>query len=165
MFDRIIPFLVLTATLLFISQERVSRWMKARAAAGGAVVAESEEQQVKFTPGMLLLVFGTAVYGGYFGAGIGIVTLAALSLMGMRNIHQMNGIKTIFALFTNGIASAVFIRQGVVDWKVALLMAVGAVFGGYFGVGIARRIGQKNVRLAVITLGLVLTVSLFLRHH
>lgn len=158
-FDKVIPFLVLTATLLFVSQERISAWLRARS---GAPVTESSEP--KLTAGVLLLVFATAVYGGYFGAGIGIVTLAALGLIGMRNIHQMNGIKNIYAMCTNGIAAAVFITQGLVDWRIALLMAGGSIFGGYAGAGIARRIGQKYVRKLVILLGFVLTVTLFLRH-
>lgn len=157
-FDRVIPFLVLTATLLFVSQERISAWLRARS---GAPVDENAEP--KLTPAVILLIFGTAVYGGYFGAGIGIVTLAALGLIGMRNIHQMNGIKNIYAMCTNGIAAAVFITRGLVDWRIALLMAVGSIFGGYSGAGIARRIGQKNVRKLVIVLGFVLTISLFLR--
>jgi len=157
-FDRVIPFLVLTATLLFVSQERISAWLRAHS---GAPVDENAVPRL--APATLLLVFGTAVYGGYFGAGIGIVTLAALGLIGMRNIHQMNGIKNIYAMCTNGIAAAVFITRGLVDWRIALLMAVGSIFGGYSGAGIARRIGQKNVRKLVIGLGFVLTISLFLR--
>jgi len=157
-FDRVIPFLVLTATLLFVSQERVSAWLRARSSK-----PVDENAVPKLAPATLLLVFGTAVYGGYFGAGIGIVTLAALGLIGMRNIHQMNGIKNVFAMCTNGIAAAVFITRGLVDWRIALLMAVGSIFGGYSGAGIAKRIGQKNVRKLVIVLGFVLTISLFVR--
>lgn len=159
-FDKVIPFLVLTATLLFVSQERISAWLRARS---GAPVDEDADAVPRLTPATMLLVFGTSVYGGYFGAGIGIVTLAALGLIGMRNIHQMNGIKNIYAMCTNGIAAAVFITRGLVDWRIALLMAVGSIFGGYFGAGIAKRIGQKNVRKFVIVLGFVLTFSLFVK--
>lgn len=163
LFDRVVPYLVLTATLLFVSQERISRWLRSRS--GEAETLPADARPVKLTPLTMLLILGISVYGGYFGAGIGIVTLAAFGLMGMRDIHQMNGIKNIYVLFTNGIAAAIFINRGLVDWRIAILMAVGAIVGGYSGAGIARRIGQKNVRRLVIAIGTILTLSLFWRHY
>jgi uncharacterized protein len=161
-FDRIVPFLVLTATLLFSAQESISRWLRARAG-GPEEVEHPAPADVRGHPAALLGVFVTAVYGGYFGAGIGIITLAVLSFMGLRDIHQMNGLKNGFALATNGVAAAIFIAKGLVDWRLALLMAGAALFGGYSGAGIAKRIGQKNVRRLVIAVGFVLTASLLMR--
>lgn len=161
LFDRIVPYLILGATLLFIAQEPLSRWLRARS--GETAKGDEEHVHLRLSPPMLAAVFGTAVYGGYFGAGIGIVTLAVLGLMGLRNIHQMNALKNVYALATNAVAAAIFISRGLVDWKVALLMACGALFGGYAGAGIARRIGQKNVRRIVIGIGFVLTVSMLVR--
>lgn len=167
-FDTIVPFLVLTATILFMVQEPISRWQKARAA---AVVTTSPTEVtdaptvapgVHLTLPITLFLFGVSVYGGYFGAGIGILCLAAFGLMGLTNIHQMNGIKAIFTLGINGVASAIFISQNLVDWKIAGIMACGSIFGGWAGAGIAQRIGQKNVRRVVIAMGLLLTLSLFL---
>lgn len=168
-FDRIVPFLILAATTLFIVQEPLSRWQKARIAAAtatnsgiGSVVQKAappaDDAPLRLTWGMGLFLLGIAVYGGYFGAGIGILTLAALGLMGLTNIHQMNGIKALFTIGINGVAAARFAMAGVIDWRIAALMAFGSVFGGYAGAGIARRIGQKNVRRIVIGIGLVLTV-------
>lgn len=161
-FDRIVPFLILTATLLFVAQEPISRWIRARTSGAGET-AEREVDQLGLTPAVLAAVFATAVYGGYFGAGIGIITLAVLSILGLRDMHQMNGLKNVYAMATNGVAAAIFITKGLVDWRTALLMAVGALFGGYAGAGIARRIGQKNVRRLVIGIGFVLTASMLLK--
>lgn len=179
-FDHIVPFLVLSATLIFMAQEPLARWQKRRIAAANtessgtlapaaqAALPEGtgEQNAIRLTPGIALFLLGVAVYGGYFGAGIGILTLAAFGLMGMTNIHQMNGVKAIFTLGINGIAAVLFVFKGLVDWKIAAIMAVGAIFGGYAGAGIARRIGQQNVRRVVIAIGFVLTASLLvkLRH-
>lgn len=162
LFDYIVPFLVLGATLLFLAQEPLSRWLRSRAGTEAAAPEGDELAAMRVTPMMVAAVFATAVYGGYFGAGIGIVTLAVLGLMGLRNIHQMNGLKNVYTLATNGVAAAIFVGRGLVDWRVAVLMAAGALFGGYAGAGIARKIGQKNVRRIVIGIGFVLTVKLFL---
>ena len=163
LFDQIVPYLILAATLLFLAQEPISRWIRARVSGPDEVPAPGDIATLHMSPLVLASVFFTAVYGGYFGAGMGIVTLAVLSMMGLRNIHQMNGLKNLFTLATNGVAAAIFVLKGLVDWRVALLMAVGSVFGGYAGAGIARKLGQQNVRRVVIGIGFLLTVSLLLR--
>ena len=160
-FDRIIPFLILAATLLLIAQEPISRWIRARGERNGAAAAEGvPDKPAHFTLGMALLMFVTAVYGGYFGAGIGIITLASLSLIGMRDIHQMNGVKNVYAGCANGVAAIVFVSKGLVDWRLVGLMAIGSIFGGYAGAGIARRIGQKNVRRIIVAVGFLMTLKL-----
>ncbi len=167
-FDKVVPFLVLTATILFMIQEPLSRWQKARAA---ALAKENQQEEaparppgIHLTLPIRLFLLGVSIYGGYFGAGIGILCLAAFGFMGLTNIHQMNGIKAIFTLGINGVASAIFILQGLVDWKIAGIMACGSIFGGWAGAGIAQRIGQKNVRRVVIAMGLLLTLSLLIPH-
>jgi uncharacterized membrane protein YfcA len=170
-FDHVVPFLVLLATLLFMAQEPLARWQRRRAEALAAsrseeaadVTVAEPSQSLRLTPAIALFLLGVALYGGYFGAGIGILTLAAFGLMGMTNIHQMNGIKNVFTLGINGIAAVLFIWKGLVDWRIAGMMALGSIFGGYAGAGIARRIGQKNVRRIVIAIGLILTLSLLYR--
>jgi hypothetical protein len=184
LFDRLVPFLVLTATLIFMAQEPLTRWQKRRsqvhqATEPGATVAPvapvapgspvAQEGQnaptpLRLTGGVSLFLLLIALYGGYFGAGIGILTLAALGLLGLTNIHQMNGIKAVFTLGVNGIAAILFIVQGLVDWRTVGIMAIGSLFGGYAGAGIARRIGQKNVRRVVIAIGLVLSLTYFIKH-
>ena len=167
-FDRIVPFLVLLATVLFMAQEPLSRWHKARAAQAewtkSAGATENPAPEVlRLTPAVAFFLFAVAIYGGYFGAGIGILTLAALGFLGLKNIHQMNGIKNAFTLGINGVASLIFAFQHLVDWHIAGLMACGAIFGGYAGAGIAKKIGQKNVRRLVIAIGLGITLWLLYR--
>ena len=107
--------------------------------------------------------FLVAVYGGYFGAGIGILMLAAFGIMGFTDIHQMNGLKNFLALCINGVAAAYFIWNGMVSWPHALVMAVGAIVGGVWGAGFARRIGPKGVRRIVIIVGFTMAISLLFR--
>jgi uncharacterized membrane protein YfcA len=105
-----------------------------------------------------------AVYGGYFGGGIGILMLAALAMIGMSDIHVMNALKTLLASCINGVAVITFIVAGVVAWPQAILMIIGAVIGGYGGAYYARKISQKWVRLFVIVVGFSMTIYfLFLR--
>ena len=115
--------------------------------------------------GAITFQFFVSVYGGYFGAGIGILMLAALGILGLTDIHQMNGLKNFFALCINGVASLYFIWAHMVNWPYALLMAVAAVAGGYGSAGIARKMGRKTVRRIVIAVGFVMALSLLIRNH
>jgi hypothetical protein len=183
MFALLVPYLILLATVLFIVQEPLSRWQRFRAKSSQAVRArrssekapqasEADAEESSFGQDATPLVWGAVlvsqfligVYGGYFGAGIGILMLAAYGMLGFTNIHQANAIKNLNALFINGIAAALFIVKGLIDnWPITLLMAVGSIFGGYAGAGIARRLGQKNVRRLVIFIGLTLAATLWFK--
>ena len=99
--------------------------------------------------------FCVAIYGGFFGAGIGILMLAALGFLGQTNIHRMNGLKNFAAVCINGVGALTFIFYKHIDWPLALLMMVAAIVGGYGGSGLAKRVGQANVRRFVIAIGLV----------
>src|SRR5206468_8590825 len=91
--------------------------------------------------GAMLFQFQIGVYGGYFGAGIGILMLAALSILGLKDIHEMNSLKVVFGGSINGIAAAYFIWARMVRWEYVVLMAVAAILGGYLGAGTARKLG------------------------
>jgi uncharacterized membrane protein YfcA len=147
-FKTLIPWLILTAALLFWLQPRI-----ARAIGLGSDGNASGPQHVGLVAGFQ---FGVAIYGGYFGAGIGILMLTALALMGLHDIHQMNGLKTLFNVAINGVAVAVFIASGKVDWSFALAMAAAAIVGGYGGAHFARRLDRNFVRRVVVLIGLVL---------
>jgi uncharacterized membrane protein YfcA len=111
----------------------------------------------------MLFQLMVGVYGGYFGAGIGIMMLAALSLMGHTDMHQMNGLKNLLAVAINGIAMVYLIFTDLIVWDDALLMAVGASIGALIGAGTARRVGQAAVRHVVVAVGLAMAFSMFLR--
>lgn len=108
-----------------------------------------------------LFQFAVAVYGGYFGAGIGILTLAVLGFLGLSNIFAMNGLKNFFGFCINGVAAAYFIFCGRVVWPIALVLMVGSITGGYGGALLARRIGKEKARASVVVIGLLVTVILF----
>jgi uncharacterized membrane protein YfcA len=177
-FKAIVPFLILFATVLFAAGEPVMRWLRrsrretaAVALADGAIIqadaanvaAEADDASRAWRVGAVILQFFSATYGGYFGAGNGIVMLAVLGLLGLTDIHQMNGLKNFFAVCINVIASFYFMIWGPVHWAAALVMTVGAIAGGYGGAGLARRMGRRFARGAVIFIGLAMTLSLLFR--
>lgn len=151
LFDRLVPFLILFATLLFMAQEPLQR----RFNFSGAHVSGSH-----WGSWSMLFQFGVAIYGGYFGAGQGILMLAALMLMGHTDIHRMNGVKALLATAINGIAAIYFAFNTPILWNDAGIMALGSVIGGVGGAGMARRIGRDNVRRIVILIGLGSALSL-----
>jgi len=155
MFDRLVPFLILFATLLFMVQETVQR----KLGTGQAATRKS----LKWLVGGMLFQLVVGLYGGYFGAGIGILMLAALSILGLQDIHEMNGLKVVLGGSVNGIAAAYFIWARMVYWPYVVLMAVAAIVGGYGGAGTARKLGRTAVRRIVIAIGLGMAVSLFIR--
>ena len=157
LFSHLVPLLIFGATALFIVQDPVRRWLARRGVAG--LDAKGDTPSPRFPLGPMVFQFFVALYGGFFGAGIGILMLAALGMMGLDNIHRMNGIKNFAAVCINGVAAVTFAALGRVEWKLALLMAVGAVIGGYGGAGLARRVGQANVRRFVIAIGLTIGLS------
>lgn len=154
-FDRMVPFLILFATVLFMAQEPVQRMLRSADAAA--------HRSAKWLIWGMLFQLGVGLYGGYFGAGIGILMLAALSILGLQDIHEMNSLKVIFGGSVNGIAAVYFIWAGMVHWSYVLLMAVAAILGGYLGAGTARRMGQQAVRRTVIGIGLAMALSLFIK--
>ncbi|HYL05161.1 MAG TPA: sulfite exporter TauE/SafE family protein [Thermoanaerobaculia bacterium] len=109
----------------------------------------------------ILFQFGVSIYGGYFGAAIGILMLAVLGFLGLTNIFAMNGLKNFFGLCINGVAAAYFILRGAVVWPVALLMMAGSIAGGYGGARLAQVIGKEKARAAVVIIGFVVTALLF----
>lgn len=154
-FARLVPWLILGATGLFAAQEPIARRMRA----SGEERAPTRARAV----GLAVFQFFVALYGGFFGAGIGILMLAALGLMGVRDVHRANGLKNLAAVCINGVASVAFVASGKVHWLAALVMAAGAISGGLGGAGIARKAGQRAVRRAVLVIGVGLTVVMFAR--
>src|SRR5947209_12026500 len=193
-FARLVPFLILFATLLLAVQEPLSRRLRgARSERRGAGVDAVSEDDVDGTrgggvaaadgagadgesnrvhgettsrawwAGAIIFQFFVGVYGGYFGAGIGILMLAALGLLGFADIHRMNALKNLLAICINGVAALYFIGSGAVIWSDVLLMTFAAIAGGYSGARLAYKLGRRFVRLAVIAIGLAMSASLFLK--
>jgi uncharacterized membrane protein YfcA len=155
LFARLVPWLILAATVLFIAAEPLSRWARGHAAA-------SEPTGARIAGMMVFQVF-VGLYGGFFGAGIGILMLAALGLVGFRNLHRMNGLKNFAAACCNTVASVTFVAHGRVRWDLALGMACAAIVGGALGARVAKRVGQTVVRRAVVVIGFVIAGVMFAR--
>jgi uncharacterized protein len=152
-FSALVPWLLLTAALLFLIQPAVTRLAgigKQQAVPGAWTVASVTAFQ-----------FFVAVYGGYFGAGIGILMLSALGLMGFNDIHRMNALKVLLAACINGISVAVFVAERTVEWRYAGSMAVAATLGGYLGARVARRLDDNLVRWVIILIGFGLAAHFF----
>jgi uncharacterized membrane protein YfcA len=165
-FDVIVPWLVLGATLLFMVQKPLTERLGSRNADGpdGRTISDHEADRAVFPDARVLAYqFGVAVYGGYFGAGIGILMLAALGFMGFRNIHRMNGLKNWGGLCANALAATTFAFSGLVSWPVAAAMALGAAAGGYGGSRIAQRVPQARIRQAIVVIGLASSLWLVTR--
>jgi uncharacterized membrane protein YfcA len=156
-FDTLVPFLVLFATVLFALRGTLQARLQ-RAAGGG----EEAPGPRRRWPG-IAAALAVAVYGGYFGAGMSIMNLAMLGMLGMTDLLEMNALTSLFALCVNGVAIALFAAAGLVDWPVALAMAAGALLGGYGAAGVARRIGRKALARFVIAVGLVVSAIFFAR--
>lgn len=164
LFASIVPYLILFATILFGAGEPLMRRLRANTPVQASKqVGQSRTRARAWWTGAIVFQFFVAIYGGYFGAGIGILMLAALGFLGLTDIHQMNGLKNFFAVCINLVAAAYFIASGRVEWSYALVMIVGAIAGGYGGAGLARKLGRRFVRRAVIVIGVAMAVSLLFR--
>jgi len=162
-FDLLVPFLILFATLLFMAQETVQRWFKVANASAHHNDPGRDAAASRWLAGAMTFQLLVALYGGYFGAGIGILMLAALSILGLTDIHQMNGLKNFFGGCINGVAALYFIWARMVDWPFVFIMVLGAIAGGYGGAGMARRMGRTAVRRVVIAIGFGMAISLFVK--
>jgi uncharacterized membrane protein YfcA len=156
-FQSIAPFLVIGSSVLIAFEPTIRRHL------GGDANGDANRR----SPGWLVLAavaeFAIAVYGGYFGAGIGILLLTALGLLGMDDIHQANGLKNVYALAIKGVAVVYFIVQAIVVWHAALLMAVGAIIGGYLGAELGRRVSAITMRWIVVGIGIGMGVAMIVK--
>ena len=153
-FRLVIPWLLAFATAVFASSKPIARW--AGRQQGKRTIGWS------VTVGMIQLL--VAVYGGYFGAGIGVLMLAGLSFAGLEDVHQMNGLKVLMATMINGVACAIFLF-GKPDWRMVAVMAVSSVVGGFVGMAFARRLSAEKLRAMILLCGALLTVIYFVKNY
>lgn len=151
-FQVLVPWLILTAALLFLVQPVVARLIQAKP---HAAPARNTLAAVVF------FQFLVAIYGGYFGAGIGILMLSALALMGLPGVHEMNAVKTFLAFCINGVSVVIFVVERKVEWRVVPVMAASSIVGGYLGARVARRIRPYLVRWFIVAVGLGLAAYQF----
>lgn len=156
MFTELVPYLVLFATVLFMLQGVVSGRLASRVQASDASVTGRPHLLAA-----LLFQFFVSIYGGYFGAGIGILMLATLGFMGFKNIHQMNTLKSVLGSLINLVAAAWFTASGLIDWPRMALMTAGAFVGYYIASTYSQRLPQKSVRHLIAIIGLIITAVMF----
>jgi uncharacterized membrane protein YfcA len=155
-FTRLVPFLILGATLLLAAQEVISRRL-------GLVARAHEKPTAGWVTFVFVFQFLVGIYGGYFGAGMGILMLAALGLIGLTDMHEMNGLKNLLAICINGIAVIYFAASRAILWTDGGIMAVASTAGGYLGARMAKRLGRTFVRRAVVVIGLTMAIALFFK--
>jgi uncharacterized membrane protein YfcA len=152
-FDKAVPWLILAATILFLSQPLFNRF-----------AVRHSHQPATWRPvvaALVLFQFFVAIYGGYFGAGMGILMLSSLGLMGLGDIHRMNAVKSFLAACINGISVLVFVIDGRVAWEYVPTMALAAITGGYLGAHYGRRMNRNVVRWIVVAIGFGLSAYYF----
>lgn len=162
-FNYLIPWLLAFATAVFAFSKPIARW-------AGRQHGSRSLGWTAFVGFVQLIV---AVYGGYFGAGIGVLMLAGLSFAGLDNIHQMNGLKVLLATVINGVAATIFIVGSLhaapgadrVNWPIALAMALAGVVGGFLGMVAARKIKPDHLRAVILLIGVLLTAVYFVRNY
>ncbi len=155
LFTKLIPYLLLIATGLFTFNPAIATWLHHRS------VASKTSQLTMITAGLLQLLIAT--YGGFFGGGSGILMLAMFTVMGKKDIHAMNALKTSLNACINGVAMIAFILAGAVAWPQAILMSLGSLLGGYWGVHNARKLKPCLVRRFIILVGFSMTLYFFLK--
>jgi uncharacterized membrane protein YfcA len=154
-FAALVPWLLLTAALLFLAESLLPN--KAAADSG------QRPPSAGATAGILVFQLVVAVYGGYFGAGASILILGALAALRVGDVNQMNALKTVLGSCINGISVVVFIADRKVAWRYALPMAAAAILGGYLGARLALVIRPRFTKLLISAIGLGLAAYFFLR--
>lgn len=160
MFGHIVPFFVLIGVALLLLQPGIHRWATKKRAK-----RYKREHTIVTSLLLTILFFILAIYGGYFGAGYGIVALGLLGLTMLNNIHQMNGLKNLIAL-SLGISSIVyFTAHHLVNWEVLPPLIIGNIAGGYFGALYASKLSDRLVRTLAITIGITVSILLFTKYY
>ncbi|MFZ0807456.1 MAG: sulfite exporter TauE/SafE family protein [Candidatus Sulfotelmatobacter sp.] len=151
-FMRVLPWLTLGATLLFAFGKKL---------AGGRASIIEHDASPQALAGATLFQLCVAIYGGYFGGGMGIVMLAMLAALGMTDIHSMNALKSVMGFVINGVAVVTFIVARAVYWRHGIIMIVGAIVGGYLGAHYAQKVPQVWIRAFVVIVGAGMTIYFF----
>jgi len=139
-----VPWLLIAASTLLLVQKPIARWAGAH---------PHDEPSPRTLAAIVFFQFLVGVYGGYFGAGIGILMLSSLAFVGISDIHEMNAVKTVLAAAMNGVTICIFAFADAIVWKVAFVMAAAAIVGGYLGARVARKMPAAVVRVIVVIIG------------
>jgi uncharacterized membrane protein YfcA len=159
-FLRLVPWLLLIASLLFAASGPIARWIARRRVE--TIVAKSTDARPRYVPLCAALVL-VCFYIGYFGAGAGFLIMAALAIFGIQNIREVNALKVVATTIANGIAVVTFIVERQIVWHLCLIMMLTAAVGGYVGARYSRRLSARIMRAFVVVIGLGMAAYFFLR--
>jgi uncharacterized membrane protein YfcA len=154
LFKKMLPYLLLSATLIFTFSESLKNWLQLQ-----------NKNEISATPPLFILLisqFAISIYGGFFGAGIGILMLATLTFLGIKNIHSINAFKTLLGSCINGVAIIPFMFANLITWLQVIIMSFGGALGGYLCAHFARRLEPSLVRKFVIVLAFGMTTYFFI---
>lgn len=160
-FDAVVPFLVVAGSLLLAFQPRVGAMVRRRTAGGEPDTGPGAAAELG--GGALVAVFGAAVYGAYFGGGLGVILLAVLGIALEDDLQRLNGLKTALSLLINTVALVAFALSGPVDWLAVAIVGPASLAGGYAGARVARRLSPSALRGTVVVFGFVVAVWLLVR--
>ncbi len=159
-FSRLIPWLILFATVAFIVGPRLLQ--KKIPKSEGAVLDHKPTQTKALSSAFI--IFCVCIYGGYFNGGLGIILLAALGLMGQTNLHGMNGLKNVLSAILTAVAVCIYAIGDTISLKYLLVLGISAVIGGYLGASIAYRISQKHLRYFIVVIGCLMSAAFFFKN-
>jgi len=158
-FKAIVPALILIALALVIAQPVLARWVARRQAARGGR-GEAGRANAAGGPVLWTLVFGTGVYGGYFGAAQGVILIGLLGIAFTDTLQRLNAAKNVLAALVNGVAAVIFIASTHIAWGAAGLIAAGSILGGQLGARIGRKLPPTALRVVIVCVGIVALVKL-----
>jgi uncharacterized membrane protein YfcA len=165
-FERVAPFLILLACALLAVENRLRGRLRPAHPPASTAVASGQTAQVlsstTWTPAAVVAVFGASVYGGFFGAGLGIMIMAVLGLFTTESLLQVNALKQALSFLLNLVAAGFFVISGHVSWALVPAMAVSGVTGGLLGSRLVRIIKPAQLRRGVIIAGVVVAVALWI---
>lgn len=153
-FVALVPYLLAFATFAFAFGNKIRAWLNVDVQRASSPARQLAALAAQFT---------IAIYGGYFGGGIGIMMLAVMSIMGMKNIHSMNAAKSLLAGCMNGVAVVLFLAAHAIEWKASGIMLIGAVIGGFTGASLAKKINPAILRGVITGVGVALTIYFFVK--
>lgn len=154
-FRLVIPWLLAFATILFAVSQPIARWTGRH---------QASTHSTLWTILIGFVQFAVAVYGGYFGAGMGVLMLAGFSFTGMQDIHQMNAMKVLLGTIINGVACVIF-AFGHPAWRFIFPMAVCSSVAGFLGMAVARKIPRQRLRMFILVWGGLMTIVYFVKNY
>jgi uncharacterized protein len=152
-FKAIVPVLIIVALILVVVQPRLAAWVRERRADGASAPEHGG-------PILLIAVFATGIYGGYFGAAQGVLLIGLLGVFVHEDIQRLNGVKNVLALIVNGVSAVIFILIAEVDWQVVALIAAGSIIGGQLGAKVGRKLPPNVLRGVIVVVGTVAVIRL-----